>query len=241
MLCIPSAKLINQSSKHSQNLATRRLQLIYSGTDNAARIRPKRSMSDITYERLPKSYRLSQSTMLASVGFLFFARQLPFQFFGPVFQIAIWVIVAGIAALAVATACYVVIRYPYLSLVSTTDDDKYSQQFVSKRLLLVVKIIFPLGILFFCLGTTIALFNGTGNLTVQAITLPYFYCQFIFSIFLCFWYDPISHPTIATFIRATLGIGLVLAPILIPVLLIGSFRCKRLLDAQSQSSNIETT
>ncbi|MDB4386014.1 hypothetical protein N9Z47_01495, partial [bacterium] len=111
-------------------------------------------MSDITYDRLPKSYRLSQSTMLASVGFLFLARNLPFQFFGPALQIATWVIVTGIAGLAIATSCYVVIRYPYLSLVSTSDKDKYSQQFVSKRLLMVAKIIFPLGISFLCLGST---------------------------------------------------------------------------------------
>ena len=196
-------------------------------------------MSDITYDRLPKSYRLSQSTMLASVGFLFLARHLPFQLFGPALQIATWVIVTGIAGLAIATSCYVVIRYPYLSLVSTSDKDKYSQQFVSKRLLMVAKIIFPLGILFLCLGSTIAVFNGTGNQAVQAITLPYFYTQFAFSIFLCFWYDPITHPTLATFIRSTLGIGLILVPVLLPVLLLGTIRCNRLLDAQSILLTIE--
>lgn len=196
-------------------------------------------MSDISYKRLPKSYRLSQSTMLLSVGVLFFARHLPVQLFGPPLQIAIWAIVAGIASLAVLTSCYVVIRYPYISLVATSDQDTFSKQFESKRLLLVAKIILPTGIFFFCLGTTIAFFSGMGNLTVQVIALPYAYILFVFSLFLCFCYDPISHPTIATFIRSTLGIGLVLAPMLLPVLLVGSIRCKSLLDTQSQSPRIE--
>lgn len=179
--------------------------------------------------------------MLLSVGVLIFARHLPVQLFGPPLQIAIWALVAGIASLAVLTSCYVVIRYPYISLIATSDQDTFSKQFESKRLLLVAKIILPTGIFFFCLGTTIAFLSGTGNFAVQAVVLPYSYVLFVFSLFLCLWYDPISHPTIATFIRSTLGIGLVLAPILLPVLLTGSIRCKILLDAQSQSSKIETT
>ena len=197
-------------------------------------------MSDIPYNRLPKSYRLSQSTMLASVGVLFFAKHVPFQLLPPELQIAIWAIVAGIAGLAVITSCYVVIRYPYISLVSTTKEDIFSQQFVSRRLLWVAKIIFPLGILFECLGITNAFVNGDGNSNIQLVTLPYFYIQFVFSLFLCFRYDPIAHPTIATFIRSTLGIGLILTPVLLPVLLLGSFRCKQLLATQSHSSNAKS-
>ena len=197
-------------------------------------------MSDIPYDRLPASYRLSQSTMLASVGVLFFAKHVPFQLLAPALKIAFWGIVSGIAGLAVITACYVVIRYPYISLVSTTSEDIFSQQFVSKRLLWVAKVIFPLGILFGCLGITAAFLNGDGNSKIQVITLPYFYIQFVFSLFLCFRYDPIAHPTIATFIRSTLGIGLTLTPVLLPVLFIGSFRCKQLLGTQSHASNIKS-
>lgn len=194
-------------------------------------------MSEITYNKLPQSYRWSQSIMLASVGVLFFARHLPIQRLGPALQIVTWTIVAGIAGLSVSMSCYVVIRYPYISLVSTSDEDTFSKQFVSKRLMFVAKLILPIGLFGFCVLTTTAFFNGDGFQIVRAAVMAYFYIQFVFTLFLCFWYDPVTHPTVATFIRATLGIGLILVPLLLPVLFIGSIRCKHLLDAAAQATS----
>jgi len=51
-----------------------------------------------------------------------------------------------------------------------------------------------------------------------------------FMIFYATTFRPQTHPTIATFIRATLGLGVVLFPLYIPALIIGSARCKVLLD-----------
>ena len=175
--------------------------------------------------------------MLASVGVVFFARHLPIQRLGPALQIVTWTIVAGIAGLSVSMSCYVVIRYPYISLVSTSDEDTFSKQFVSKRLMFVAKLILPIGLFRFCVLTTTAFFNGDGFQIVRAAVMAYFYIQFVFTLFLCFWYDPVTHPTVATFIRATLGIGLILVPLLLPVLFIGSIRCKHLLDAAAQATS----
>ncbi len=191
-------------------------------------------MSLIQFKDLPASYRWSQSTMLASVATLFFARHLPFQLFPNGVQIAIWVTVSGIASLAVLTACYVVIRYPYISLVPTSDQDVFSKQFVSPRLLYVAKFVFVLGILGFAVLMAGKLFDSNGFQIKQAALLLYFCVLFLFTLFLCFWYQPLRHPTVATFIRATLGIGLVLAPVILPILMIGSIRCRRLLDAEER-------
>ena len=51
-------------------------------------------------------------------------------------------------------------------------------------------------------------------------------------IFLTFKYDPVTHPTVATYIRSTIGIGVLLFPIFIPALIVGGIRCRRLLEAQ---------
>ena len=56
----------------------------------------------------------------------------------------------------------------------------------------------------------------------------YCYVQFAFTVFVCFRYNPTTHPTVSTYIRATRGIGLLDIPTTFPVLIIGSIRCKRI-------------
>ena len=48
-------------------------------------------------------------------------------------------------------------------------------------------------------------------------------------LFLLVRYNLIAHPTIATFVRVTIGFGVLLFPVYIPALMIGSMRCERLL------------
>ena len=45
----------------------------------------------------------------------------------------------------------------------------------------------------------------------------YCYVQFAFTVFVCFRYNPTIHPTVSTYIRATLGIGLLYIPMTFPV------------------------
>ena len=172
-----------------------------------------------------------------SVGVLFLARYLPFQLFGVAFQIVVWSLIGGIAISAVLTSCYVVIRYPYISLVSTSDEDTFAKQYASPRLLLVAKVVFTLGLFVFCLLSTNAALNADGFRIDRVAVMLYFFIQFFFTLFLCFWYQPVTHPTIATFIRSTLGIGLVVVPLVLPILLIGSIRCRHLLAAASLASS----
>jgi len=77
-----------------------------------------------------------------------------------------------------------------------------------------------------------ALVDGKNNLQ-ESLKLVYFVVMFGFLTFMTFFYRPVSYPTIATFIRATLGVGVLLFPIFIPALIVGSIRCKRLLDNAS--------
>ena len=65
----------------------------------------------------------------------------------------------------------------------------------------------------------------------QIATFAYVATLFGFVMFLTFFYDAELHPTVTTFIHATLGVGVVFVPFFIPILIIGSIRCKRLLDS----------
>ena len=51
--------------------------------------------------------------------------------------------------------------------------------------------------------------------------------------FLVFRFDKVRHPTIATFIRSTLGIGIVFYPMYVFTIAIGAWRCHRLLEVQA--------
>jgi hypothetical protein len=72
---------------------------------------------------------------------------------------------------------------------------------------------------------------ATGNL----LWFVYLGFMFGFCMFMAFVYDPVQHPTLATLARATLGMGLLLFPIFLPIVMIGSFRMRRLLDDPSNS------
>jgi hypothetical protein len=90
----------------------------------------------------------------------------------------------------------------------------------------------PLGWTFYLLSPLIALaaFAGSQNvaLSVGMILLA---IEFWFVGFLLTSYRKEKHPTIATFLELTYGIGIVMFPIYIPTLVIGSIRCRRFLKS----------
>ena len=194
------------------------------------------------FKDLPLSYRLSQRGMLAAVSTLLFSRTLAAGQWPVAAKWGLGGLVGCIVVFALLASCYVVIRYPYLSLVQTSDGDIFSNQFTSQTLARVTKalslliLILLLGVLVYVTWT-----KGIANLLL-ASSLAYVAILFAFVVFLSFRYDAELHPTVATFIRATLGFGILLSPVFIPVLMIGSVRCRRLLDAEicRQESEVNT-
>ena len=212
----------------------------------ASLIRPRFAFADIeelhasiermnhpTFEDLPFSYRLSQRAMLAAVATLLYSTSLAVPRWPILGEWLFGATVAGIAAFALTISSYVVIRYPYLSLVQTRDGDIFSAQFTSKVLARITKTVgfLTLLVLLAVLAGVTAV-KGIAN-PWQVVALAYVFILFLFVAYLCFVYDPNAHPTIATFIRSTLGLGIVLMPLFIPVLIVGSHRCRRLLDAET--------
>jgi len=187
-------------------------------------------MNDPEFEDFPISYRLSQRSMLAAIVTLLFSRRL----FAPQWPDAMkWVlagVIASIVVFALVASCYVVVRYPYLSLVQPSDGDMLSKQFTSKLLTRVTKAVglATLSVLLFVL--VLASWNNGIASVSEALLLAYVAILFCFLVYLCFFYDAELHPTIATFIRSTLGLGIPLFPFFIPVLIVGSIRCRRLLE-----------
>lgn len=181
------------------------------------------------FKDFPLSYRLSQKAMIAATATLAFSSKLAMGKWPPFAQVVLATVVGFIVVVALVAASYVVIRYPFLSLVHASDGDVFSQQFKSKSLLRVAKVTALLtvtslfvSLVFLCLSKA--------NVGPGAIcSLVYFTFLLGFTLFLCFFYEADRHPTVATFIRSTLGIGIVLAPLFLPVLAIGSLRCRRLL------------
>lgn len=186
-------------------------------------------MTTPSFNDLPFSYRLSQRSMLAAIGSLIFARNLAMAQWPVAAKWLLTLLVGAIVIFALITSSYVVIRYPYLSLVKTHDGDVFSAQFTSKTLARITK---SVGLLTLFISIVvlagIAAVEGI-QLPQHVIALSYVLSLFFFVLFLCFWYDPIDNPTISTYIRSTLGLGIILIPFFIPVLIIGGLRCRRLL------------
>lgn len=141
---------------------------------------------------------------------------------------------SAFALVSLFSASYVVIRYPFLGLVDLKDGDLFSKYFTQRKrwlwTFLNVLVIITIAIILAAIG--FSLFAGPVKLGARDVfILTFFVLEMAFLVFLLGWYDRVQHPTVATFIWATLGIGILLAPFYLPAILIGSYRCKRLLDS----------
>jgi hypothetical protein len=183
---------------------------------------------DFQFKDFPLSYRVAQFSVtftlisLVIVGRIISKPILP----DPIRFLIIAVLLTAISVSLLASS-YVVVRYPFLSLVEPGDGDFFSQHFPSRR-----KLIFRiLGLGFVCMFAVMVvtlISSGKGGPGKVWIML---YCISMIPalLFLIFIYKPIAYPTVATYLRATLGIGIPLIPIMFPLILIGSVRCRRLL------------
>ena len=110
------------------------------------------------------------------------------------------------------------------------DGDPFSRHFATagSPLYVVLKLIGLLVPLSVALGIW-----ATGFANLAAI-LTFVYCipLFFFMVFFTFLYDSVRYPTITTFVRSTLGLGIPLFPLYSLTIAIGAWRCQRLLESQ---------
>jgi hypothetical protein len=186
-------------------------------------------MSDISYQQLPLAYRLSQWSMGGVLLIIVVVRRLAMPQWPMVAKWSVLSVTGCIFVFALGAASYVVIRYPYLSLIQLRDEDKHSAFFSSPT---IARLICWLGLLTLFLFTGMAVGIAAregGENPILIIAAIYAVVLFLFVLFLCVRYDPVRHPTIATFIRSTLGVGVLVVPLFIPILIIATLRCRRLL------------
>lgn len=116
---------------------------------------------------------------------------------------------------------YSIARYPYLNL-ATGGGPKIA---VTSRWIWV-----PLGYIFYLLTPLIVLSLIVNASDIAAvIALTYLAIEFGFIGFLLTSYRQDKHPTIATFLELTFGIGIVFFPIYLPSIVVGTIRCRRFL------------
>lgn len=141
-------------------------------------------------------------------------------------------ILGGVVLLCLTISHYVIVRYPYLSLVEPEDGDMFSRHFPSAGSVLYVILkgvgmLIPLSLLIGCWVT------GFQNVASK-VMFAYCVLLFLFMVHFTFFYDRLKHPTITTFIRSTLGLGIPLYPFYALTIAIGAWRCRRLLDNVSE-------
>lgn len=182
----------------------------------------------IEFKDFPMSYRFSQGGIALALVLLTFSRAAFSENSPPIVKIVAGSILGLIVLVSLAVSYYVIIRYPYLSLVQTSDKDYFAKHFSMSGTWLF-KLIKALAVAVTAIMIVSIITGGVDEMR-KVLVLIYMLIMFAFLIFLTFIYDPDSHPTIATFIRATLGIGVLLFPLFLPAVLIGSLRCRWLLD-----------
>jgi len=175
------------------------------------------------------------SQMSMGLAFVMTFSPFPFGFFGPridfLAMIALWAAVVT----SLCVAYYVIIRYPYLSLVETTDGDVFSKYYAteSPRIYKILNLA-ALGVASMVILSLLQ--NGKDEVLDQ-LKLAYAVLLLGCLLFTAFLYDPISHPTTSTFLRATVGFGVLVFPLFLPALIIGGFRCRQLLDSTEREGS----
>ncbi len=187
----------------------------------------------VEFEDFPRSYRFCQGCI---VTVLVLATSLTSAYIGNVprfIKIGFGCMLGAVVVASLVVCTYVVVRYPYLSLLQPVDGD-YLDRRTTRNTRVLVSVLKLLALVF-CI-TAVILIPRNGFCTPPSVlAFCYFLVMIPFLTFLTFIYRPILHPTIATFIRATLGIGVIFFPVYIPILALGSIRCRRLLNAAKAS------
>ena len=182
----------------------------------------------INFKEFPLSYRISQSGIVLAIAGGFIAAKFVRQNMPPIIAIVVGSVIGSIVLGSLIVSQYVIIRYPFLSLIETKDDYFAKQISAGSRLYPILRWITML-MLVLIIGT---MFLQPIRDFRPVIVIVYGIFMLGFLMFMTFKYDPVTHPTVATYIRSTIGIGILLFPLFLPALIVGSFRCRRLLEAQ---------
>jgi hypothetical protein len=182
-----------------------------------------------TFKEFPLSFRIAQRGMLVSLIALFFGRRFIGAKAGGLGAIFMLCILICLVTSILATG-YVVLRYPFLGLVDAVDGDLYHRNITARRSTgVLLRMLNCLLIIVLVLACWMLI--SRGRMTVgQVWFCGYSLVLIPFLLFLGIRYDRIKHPTIATFIRASLGLGIPLYPLFLPVIYLGSRRCRALLE-----------
>ncbi|MFO0013511.1 MAG: hypothetical protein ACK553_12260 [Planctomycetota bacterium] len=177
------------------------------------------------YVEFPLSIRIAQRSMLLAVLIpILLVRQLRF----PWLRFAVLSASGACAAVGFIATYYAVVRYPYMGLVDAVDGDLFSKYIESqKKWVQVAAILICLVIAI--AGVVVPMLDGR-IVVLEWVVILYAAAVLVFVMFLLFYYDPTDHPTIATFLRCSMGLGIFLYPFFVPALVIGSMRVDRLLD-----------
>ena len=188
---------------------------------------------NIPFREFPKSYRFTQG----AIGFTFVAIALgsvALRACPKFLRMCILVVLGLIVLTALIASHYVIIRYPFISLVESEDADPFSKHFASSGswIYKVLKILGLITPAMFVFGIAL-----TGGLNETPRLIAFVYCLMLtaFMLFFTFFYKPLKHPTVTTFIRSTLGLGIPLYPIFAITIFIGAWRCRNLLDDAAAS------
>jgi hypothetical protein len=177
------------------------------------------------FGEFPLSIRLAQRSIVLAILIpiaLIRLRRIPWMKF------AILAASCACGAVGILATYYAVIRYPYMGLVDAADGDLFWKYFESKSKPVRVAAVIA------CLLIALALIiypMMDGQITgVDLLVSLYAIAVFCFVVFLMFFYERTDYPTVTTFLRCSMGIGIFLVPFFIPALVIGSIRANTLLD-----------
>lgn len=185
----------------------------------------------IPFKEFPLSYRFSQTSIGLTLLTLAVA--------GPLFRVVpekvrvVMFAVLGVVVLgSLLVSNYVLIRYPYISLVEPENGDPFSKHFASQGSWLYWALkLFGLAT---AVVVTLSMIVVGIDSPAKMFALAYGIALTLFMVFLTFFFQPLKHPTISTFIRSTLGLGIAFFPLFAVSIAIGSLRCRRLLDSRGE-------
>ena len=124
---------------------------------------------------------------------------------------------------------YVILRYPYVSLIKITDKDPFTEHYPIENSGLYIGLKLMLMVFSLSFALMIA---ATGVDSVEWLFV-FLYCALlaVFMGYYLIWFDSFRHPTVVTFVRSTMGFGIPLFPFFAMTILIGVCRCHLLLNS----------
>ena len=185
-----------------------------------------------SFREFPLSVRIAQRSWVTAVTIPLVMLQVIARMKVPWVAQSIFGISGLFALVGYVSTCWVLVRYPYIGMVDSSDGDLYSK-YVGP-LGRVPKILGTCAVV--CLCIALIALSQKGKLTgIEILWILYCGSTLLFLLFILFRFNRFDHPAVATLLRCTLGFGIPLFPLFVPALLVGSQRAKRLLDeAQEQ-------